>query len=250
MQQPQQGISASPHSLNGEQTKSVWGVYFPLWFFKKRWLTKLFKREFLQLMHPLKTPVCFFCAGKRLLPAHCCLAVPQGEASAAELVVMPKSAQGAEISPSPSGSAAFFLFFSFLLRCNHRLVSAPPEQGRCSTQSFSCLQCFFTSSTLFLGNKRKLEAHVLLSLSFLWIQSPEGIKKLHPSGVLSSTGAWECFIPVSGLQDPAHWWEASCAQDLDQDIFKKPLKFPPVAAWSMGTKQLFCITTTWNTSRF
>lgn len=58
MHQPQQEISASPHSLNGEKIKYLFGgIFSPLYFFRRRYLTKLFKREFLQLMHLLKTPV-------------------------------------------------------------------------------------------------------------------------------------------------------------------------------------------------
>lgn len=61
MHRPQEGISASPRSLNGEKTKHLFGGFFsPLYFFNRRCLTKLLKREFLQLMHLLKTHVWFF----------------------------------------------------------------------------------------------------------------------------------------------------------------------------------------------
>lgn len=50
---------------------------------------------------------------------------------------MPKSAQGAEISHFPNGFCSSGALLEaeqcpFLGRCNHRLVSAPPEQGRTS----------------------------------------------------------------------------------------------------------------------
>lgn len=127
----------------------------------------MLNKTLLQLMHLLKTQVWFFLCWEKAGPnsllfgsatwrSRCCRA--RGDAKIWSVSRDFTSSKGVlqlrrlllEAQEAP-----------FLLRCNHRLVSAPPEQGRCSTQSFLCSERFFTSSTLFLGNNRELEAHLL-----------------------------------------------------------------------------------------
>lgn len=191
-------------------------------------LTRPFKREFLQLMHPLKTPICFLCAGKRLLPAQCCLAVLLSSWWCQNLL-REQSSHLLQVA-----SAAFFLFsflWGVITGWSLLLLSGAGVQPRASCVcNISLLPQLYS-----LGIKGNLRLISSSASHFCASRVLKGFKYSIP------VGCWAAQVPGNVLLFIyAHWWEASCTQDLDQDIFKNPLKFPPVAAWSMRAKQLFC----------
>lgn len=214
MHQPQQRIAASPHSLNGENTKHLFGGYFfPLYFFKRRCWTKLFKREFLQLMHLLKIAL-FSCAGKRLLPtcsatwrSQCCWAC--GGA---------KICSGSRDFTSSKGilhwggsccrHSRVPFFWGAIPGWSLLLLSRAGVQPRAPwIWNISLLPQLYS-----LGAKGNLRLLSSSASHFCGCRVPKGLKTSIPEE------CWAALVPgsvlfQSGLQDPAHWWGARCAQD-------------------------------------
>lgn len=241
MHQPQQGISASPHSLNGEKTKHLFGWgFFSLYFFKRRCSAKPFKREFLQLMHLLQTPNCFSLCWEKAAPSslqfgsatwrsQCCWAC--GDAKICSTSSRWALQLGRLLLQAEQGP--------FLLRCNPGwsllLLSKAGVQSRAS-----CVWNIPLLPQLYsLGIKGNLR---FISSSASHFCGSKVLK------VLKAPSQWSaeqhrCLGMFYSRIQHTNWksvvlrpWVRTCGTC----IYKNPLKFPPVAAWSMRAKQLFC----------